>query len=66
PPIYTFIVSLYGKPQFDLSYLYASTNIRILILEESIFSNGWLDPCSFEEEFPEVLLNIDSFLLEIS
>ena len=26
PPIYTFIVSLYGKPQFDLSYLYASTN----------------------------------------
>ena len=27
PPIYTFIVSLYGKPQFDLSYLYASTKV---------------------------------------
>ena len=29
PPIYTFIVSLYGKPQFDLSYLYASTSFAV-------------------------------------
>ena len=30
PPIYTFIVSLYGKPQFDLFYLYASTTVSMM------------------------------------
>ena len=33
PPIYTFIVSLYGKPQFDLSYLYANTINSIVLFE---------------------------------
>lgn len=44
PPIYTFIVSLYGKPQFDLSYLYASTML-LWALDTKVAKNTSLWLC---------------------